>query len=1271
MSKWPKKAAAWMLAVVMLFSMLGTTAMAAETAELPEQNDALTEVVAEEQSEAGTEVSAKTDVKDLAEAGASTEASTEAGASAEVETETETEKIPATTTENVAGGGDSGTLLGADGTEAADDATGESAGDKEAADGADATDETDATEEVAEEVEATESTGEVEPEESEKGDEGAVNMVTVYVWMDGYAEPVPVEMPEDEAPPEALGIDAASTRRRAPARANLPSYEEAYAAMIALMSEYPEGMTWTNYEPYGDNGKLGKYYRFQGGMIHGAYAVGVGCAALCFKFHDLTYPGLPTYVYDRGSFDWDDIHVGDFLRVDSGTHSVTVLKKTDNAIIVVEGNYNGGVHWGRVISKADLMREITYMVTSYPKGYTDPSDDVEVIVDHRGTEGSLSWELNSNGVLTITGSGAMPDYDLNDTRPGWYDYRDQIYSVEIGEGVTSIGDNAFRGLETAYTNLNSVTISTTVTSIGAYAFYKTGLVGVAFPGGVKTIGANAFYVCPNLTSIDFGGGVETIGDSAFYGCTSLKFVDIPSNVRSVGSGVFAQCKALLQVRFMANDNITIGDDLLNSCWYLNFVSLPNGITSVPAGTFYGCKSLAYLYLPGTVTSFGEYGVVGKNDPFGSMGGVGVIYFGGTEAQWTKLVNSVPAGLVGTKGVLNSVTATGQVCYEQDDPFVPAVDDPGDEVTCAMLGEHIGDEDENGNCDVCGEPYNQTPGSTVDPPIDPNPPVDPPVDPVDPPAKHEHSWASDWTTNESHHWHECLASDCPATDSQKDGYAEHACGDWKVVTEPGIDSAGLRERICECGYKQTEEIPATGYIPGGSHDHDNPAEDWTYGSDYHWHACLEDGCQELYDYAAHTWAAIDGVNPDENGWVIITPATASTPGERTRTCEVCGYTATEEIPATGGNTGNPSNPGDSGDTNKPSNPGDSGSTNKPSNPGGSSNTNRPGSGGGSTTTKPTDKPTTTVTTDPKTGVKTETTVRPDGTKTVATTQKDGTVTTVETMVNGAVKTEVRLSKDAMKAAAERREAVQLPVEAVRVVRNIPDAMPITVRTDSTEKVSVVIPVAATTPGTVAMLVGTDGSTNVVKTSVVTADGVVASLPDGATVVIVDNSKVFTDVASGNWAANAVAFASARGLFDGTSTTTFLPNATMTRGMLMTVLARLADANTAGGETWYTKGVEWAIQNGISDGSNPNGEITREQLVVMLWRYYGSPTASGSLAGFTDAGQVSGYAQEAMAWAVENGIVSGFGDGRIGPQGQATRAQVAQMLMNLLNNLSLAR
>ena len=122
--------------------------------------------------------------------------------------------------------------------------------------------------------------------------------------------------------------------------------------------------------------------------------------------------------------------------------------------------------------------------------------------------------------------------------------------------------------------------------------------------------------------------------------------------------------------------------------------------------------------------------------------------------------------------------------------------------------------------------------------------------------------------------------------------------------------------------------------------------------------------------------------------------------------------------------------------------------------------------------------------------------------------------------------------------------------------------------------------------------------------------------------------------------------------------------MTRAMLVTVLARFDGADISGGTTWYEKGVEWAIANGVSDGSSPERNITREQLVTMLWRYAGSPATTGNMFSFADEDQISGYAREAMQWAVENGIVSGFGNGRLGPQGQATRVQVAQMLKSLI-------
>ena len=131
-------------------------------------------------------------------------------------------------------------------------------------------------------------------------------------------------------------------------------------------------------------------------------------------------------------------------------------------------------------------------------------------------------------------------------------------------------------------------------------------------------------------------------------------------------------------------------------------------------------------------------------------------------------------------------------------------------------------------------------------------------------------------------------------------------------------------------------------------------------------------------------------------------------------------------------------------------------------------------------------------------------------------------------------------------------------------------------------------------------------------------------------------------------------------NGTDDNQFSPSASTTRGMLMTVLARYAGEDTAGGATWYEKGMNWTKAKGLSDGTNPNANITREQLVTMLYRYAGSPAVNGSLSDFSDAASVSSYAVNAMQWAVANGIVNGS-DGKLNPQNNATRAQVAAILM----------
>ena len=156
------------------------------------------------------------------------------------------------------------------------------------------------------------------------------------------------------------------------------------------------------------------------------------------------------------------------------------------------------------------------------------------------------------------------------------------------------------------------------------------------------------------------------------------------------------------------------------------------------------------------------------------------------------------------------------------------------------------------------------------------------------------------------------------------------------------------------------------------------------------------------------------------------------------------------------------------------------------------------------------------------------------------------------------------------------------------------------------------------------------------------------------------KTFVDVAKSDWFADAVAYVTDKGLMNGTGSDTFSPNASTTRGMLMTVLARYAGEDTTGGATWYEKSMEWAKAKGVSDGTNPNANITREQLVTMLYRYAGSPQADGKLDSFSDSASVSSYAENAMQWAVANGIVNGS-NGKLNPQNNATRAEVAAILM----------
>ena len=190
----------------------------------------------------------------------------------------------------------------------------------------------------------------------------------------------------------------------------------------------------------------------------------------------------------------------------------------------------------------------------------------------------------------------------------------------------------------------------------------------------------------------------------------------------------------------------------------------------------------------------------------------------------------------------------------------------------------------------------------------------------------------------------------------------------------------------------------------------------------------------------------------------------------------------------------------------------------------------------------------------------------------------------------------------------------------------------------------------------------------RTATKAANGVLTVKPIGSVTVTPTPTPEpeelpFTDVSENLWFYDYVAYVYSNGLMDGTSDTTFEPNANMTRAMVWAILARI-DGETVTGANWADTAREWAMAEGVSDGENANGYVTREQLATMLWRYAGEPDSDYSLSAFTDAASVSDYAETAMAWAVEHGIITGMTDTAIEPQGTATRAQCAAMLMRFV-------
>ena len=338
----------------------------------------------------------------------------------------------------------------------------------------------------------------------------------------------------------------------------------------------------------------------------------------------------------------------------------------------------------------------------------------------------------------------------------------------------------------------------------------------------------------------------------------------------------------------------------------------------------------------------------------------------------------------------------------------------------------------------------------------------------------------------------------------------------------------------------------------------------------------------------------------------------------------------------------------------------------------------GSSSGSSTTTKTDTTnpdgSTTKTETKADGTVTETTTNKDGSTTKTETKKDGSSVTdskaangstgtVKTDADGKTEADAKISTKAVEDAKKSGEAVKVPTE-VKAGEDSNSAPTVKIELPrNAGETKIEIPVEDVNSGTVAIIVHEDGTEEIVKDSLPTESGVQLTVDGNTTVKIIDNAKDFIDTKD-HWAEDAIDFVSARGLVSGVSATMYAPDTSTTRSQLWTILARQNGADLTGGNTWYEKAQAWSMASGISDGSNPNGTITRAQMVTMLWRAAGSPAAQSGTA-FTDVAADNYYAQ-AVAWAVEHGITTGVGNGKFDPNGTCTRAQIATFLMRSYQN-----
>ena len=527
-----------------------------------------------------------------------------------------------------------------------------------------------------------------------------------------------------------------------------------------------------------------------------------------------------------------------------------------------------------------------------------------------GENNCLHWNVSITGKLTISGTGAMPDFDFpHGNLAPWWNYdalgvitKIGIKSVDIKDGVTNVGDYALFLLPDATqitlpksvtrigrygiamcSKLTGMSIPKGVTEIGDFGLAGNGLTAVTLPDGLQSLGRGAFDTCTSLTNTTLPAAITAVPGKCFANCTKLLNVKYAGTVTAIGERAFEGCKSLTAAP--VPETVTeLGASAFTGCTALTDVTLPAGVAAIPDGCFQGCTALKDMKLPGTVTSVGHntftgctalkdvrcYGAPPTVQPAGAAEHsfepaiVTIHYNPDPVYGWTLGADGKWQGYtVSSKG---ACLHTGYGTHENT---VPATcgEAGRTETICDNCGEVVSTKEipatgahtwDNGT--VTTEPTETTPGvrtftcavchATRTETI---------------PATGAHDYqftrnVAPTCTADGYDLYTC--SGCGATEKRNSKPAlGHKWDSGTVTTEPTETTPGVRTYTCTvCGEVKTEVIPAT-----GAHTHK-----WDAGK-------------------------------------VTTEPTATTPGVRTYTCTICGQTKNEIIPATGGSTVCPGGP----------------------------------------------------------------------------------------------------------------------------------------------------------------------------------------------------------------------------------------------------------------------------------------------------------------------------------------------------------------------------